>query len=364
MPIEPIVAPGLSRRTGDVDALRIGTTVMTTAMSPTRAGSSATDPLGQIAAVDEALGAILRAGGAGWGDVAKCVFYVDPTAPAALTQHLRAWQPWPGPDTVCRTFVGLKPCDGSLFQIELTAHAGQSRLPITPIGDAGLTVEGVAVAGAVYLSGQAEGGSLASQTQRIYAGFDAALGAGPFGWSDLTRVRQHLADDHADFDEVRQGREAFVPRGRFLSTSVATCPGGSQPAIIVELQAEAGSKAVLTSPEVKETPGTAQVMRRGEIVHFQAQIADDGAEIRHPGDIHGQTRFVLAKLGAMLAVGDLDWSDVIVSRVFCKHAADVRRVREIERELFSHDILAPDHVSRFFDEATLLEIEIAACARE
>jgi enamine deaminase RidA (YjgF/YER057c/UK114 family) len=158
-----------------------------------------------------------------------------------------------------------------------------------------------------------------------------------------------------------------VPAGRFTSTSVsipAAAPRdpASEWLIAVELEAASGTKVAINTSATVDTPGVPHALKIGGLVHFQAAIANNERdEILFPGDIAGQTLHVLQSLDAMLAAAGCGWSNVVASRVFCRHAEHLDVVRRLEQQRCAGSRYArTELVCGFFDPAVLVEIELVA----
>jgi 2-iminobutanoate/2-iminopropanoate deaminase len=211
---------------------------------------------------------------------------------------------------------------------------------------------------------------LTSQTHDIYRRFGSLLEEAGADWRDTVRVRQFITDTAADFNKVRDGRKSFVPAGRFVSTSVSCLPDDPTGdlgnwTIAVDLEGACAPKVTVTTSEMVDTPGVPHALRVGDLVHLQAELANDAHDkILYPGDVEAQARHVLGCLDRMLGAAGCGWSDVVTSRIFYKNREDISVVRRIERAWAGDSAYArSDLVTRFFDRDVLLEIELVAHAR-
>ncbi|MGF7162231.1 enamine deaminase RidA (YjgF/YER057c/UK114 family) [Rhodoligotrophos appendicifer] len=328
---------------------------------------------------------ILQTAGAQWRDVAKVNHFFAP--PGASTEEFDGLKTVMAEYLPLRQQAGTDICfglakAGSRLQVELIAHVGSEKRVLGSTvdhdGHGRAWAPGVKVGRHVYAGsrraygqGHGERGTLAAQTATIYGEFDTILKEAAIPWRDLVRVRQFITDTSVDFNHVREGRQSFVPAGRFTSTSVAC--DGSDPSgqagrdwiIAVDMEAASGTKVSVNTNAMVDTPGVPHALKIGRLVHLQAEIAnDDKDEIVFVGDIEGQARHVLQFMDKMLDAAGCGWSDVITSRIFCREREHLDIVRRIERNWAGTATYArSDLLCRFFHAEALLEIELTAHRR-
>ncbi|MEI9964638.1 MAG: Rid family hydrolase [Caulobacteraceae bacterium] len=382
-----IFAPGLFEAAPYAHAVRLDEILYVSSMTALeRDGTLAApgDLLAQARKIYENIGLVLQSAGARWEDVAKVNHFHSSPGPTpeefdGLKAVVAEFLP---PGRQAGTDVCLGPAaEGGRLQVEVIAHIGEDKRTLTggASNHGALWAPGVRVGRHVYLSSRraygvrqdrAEGSTLAAETHAVYADFDALLREAGVEWRDMVRVRQFVTDPAADFNRVREGREAFVPPGAFTSTSVCSLPGdpsgrdGGPWTIAVDLYAATGTKLSSNTNALVQTPATAHALTVAGLVHMQAEIPDVDDEIIFVDDIEAQSRFVLEKMQLLLEAGGCTWDDVVTSRVFCRDREHLEAVRKAERTWAGSAVFArSDAVCRFFDPNVLVEIELTAARR-
>ncbi|MGE4250041.1 MAG: RidA family protein [Parvibaculaceae bacterium] len=363
-----IIVPDLHQVPGQAHAVRIDDILYTSCFAAVdRQGRSiSTDVRAQIRHLHQSLTKVLDRAGASWRDVARVCYYAPPGLSPGMRELIEeclAEAPLWGKCATTTAHLGTG-AQGATIKAELTAHIGGEKRPFAITGQE--HTAGVRIGQHIYLSSQiaSTAAGLAEETHEIYSRFDALLTDADGRWDDALRVRQYVTDTNIDFNDVRAGRETFLPAGNFLSTSVASlAPADDRdgPAITIDLEAVVAPKVTISTSAVPPTPGTAHAIRVGSLVHLQAQIAEANGMILYPGDVTGQTLHVLGTLTEMMAAAGVGWDQVVTSRVFCRDPAHLSVVRQLERDWAGYARFAhADLVARFFDPDVLVEMEITA----
>lgn len=108
--------------------------------------------------------------------------------------------------------------------------------------------------------------------------------------------------------------------------------------------------------------GYSRAIRVGSLIEVAGTTAMDGQEIQFPGDVYGQTKFVIQKMARALQKLGSDLSHVVRTRVYLKNIEDWEDAGRAHGEFFGEikpasTMLA---VSALIHPALLVEIEMTA----
>ena len=125
---------------------------------------------------------------------------------------------------------------------------------------------------------------------------------------------------------------------------------------------ETQSKAVLTADAPQPIGPYSQAIRNGQLLFCSGQIALDPKSGQVAAqDVEGQTRQVLANLGAVLKAGGADFGNVVKTTIFLKSMADFPKVNEIYGSYFKSPAPARSTVEvARLPKDVLVEIEAIA----
>lgn len=112
--------------------------------------------------------------------------------------------------------------------------------------------------------------------------------------------------------------------------------------------------------------GYSRAVVAGEYVHVSGSTATVDGELQHKGDAYGQTLVTLETVvaGALAQVG-YTLADVVRTRVYLAHAADMDRVGEAHGKIFGEIRPAATMLAgiQFINPEMLVEIEVDAWKR-
>lgn len=386
-----VLVPDLWSAPGSAHAVRAGELLYTAGITARDAAGGIVAP-GNLAAqarqVYGDLGRILRAAGAGWGQVVKVNYYVAPWAcTAGGRQALRAVHAEVLPAGGCAALgVALPlPDDGLAIQVEVIATFDDDREAFAPI--AGLHVPpgfAMAVRSGDKLYGSAQvalpptastegqlpvtaSGGLGEQTRAVYAAHSRAVAASGFRQDQLLQVHQFLTPRRLALAEFQEARARFVTPGRFLSTSVASPAAHPDWAlegwlIAVDFEADRRPPEPVHQPKVWGNPGGPQGFATGRLVRMHGQVGrDTDLETRHEDDPLAQARLAYDNIEGVLSAAGCSWQEVLHVRNFCKSLQALAATKQVQRErLPSGSYATTDLLADYFDPRLLAEIEVIA----
>ena len=377
MNVYPIYASDIySNSTAVPHAIRVDRTVYTGGILPkTRSGVvGAVHDVGRQARLAfENLNSVLAAAGARMGDIAKLNCYIQPDACRDLDKVYEVRDEFMlRGEQAGGVFPVTVPEPNALITIEAIAHVDAAKQTIM----AGLGTRSKAgwadalrVADKLYASAQyGRGATFSNQAQSVYGAFDAIVKAAGISWRDVVRVHQFATHSDVVFDETREARAPYLQNEEFLSTSVVCKPAeivGSAPRweFVAEIEGALGSKTYSCTPGTWSNPGGLHIVKSGNTAYFCPQMSRTGeGERLFPEDPVAHTDLICRNLKAMMETANLNWSQVLHARTFCRHEEDVPIARSVlDTWLAGHPCARTELVVDFFNPHVLVEVELTGC---
>jgi len=111
--------------------------------------------------------------------------------------------------------------------------------------------------------------------------------------------------------------------------------------------------------------GYSRAVRAGNVIEVSGTVAADGDKVKGEGDAYVQTKFILARIEAVLQAAGASLHDVVRTRIF---VTDISKWEEIGRahgEFFASIKPATTmvEVSRLIDPRFMVEIEATAVVK-
>ena len=121
-------------------------------------------------------------------------------------------------------------------------------------------------------------------------------------------------------------------------------------------------KSIQTGTIWETNVGYSRAVRVGSLIEVAGTTAMDGQDIQCPGDVYGQTKFVIQKMAKALKDLGSDLHHVVRTRVYLKHMSDWEEAGRAHGEFFSEikpasTMLA---VNALIHPELLVEIEMTA----
>jgi len=117
----------------------------------------------------------------------------------------------------------------------------------------------------------------------------------------------------------------------------------------------------------EERVGYSRVVRVGQFVYVSGTVAaDETGTIQHPGDLYGQSVYVLRKIEAALTAVEANLAHVVRTRSYIVNMDEHEQFAKAHREFFA-DIRPANtlvEVSRLATPDVLVEIEVDAVLPE
>jgi enamine deaminase RidA (YjgF/YER057c/UK114 family) len=275
-----------------------------------------------------------------------------------------------------------------LVQIEVIAHLGTNKRPITDVPNATAApgwAQGVLVGDTLYAGVQfpivqrdIDGlqapsgvipvkGGLGNQTVAAYRNIGAVLEAAGMTWDHVLQVHNFMPQRQLAIPELQAARTQFLTLGRFLSTSVA-CEAehpdwpmsGWQ--IGLDMEADTGPRVHVNADGTWGNPKGPHAIRTRNLLRMHGQVARklDGKTL-YEGDAARQSELVFENLNQILRAAGTNWEHVLHIRNFCKRREDIQHLRRVRAKWMPPMSYATtDIVADFFDPLLLIEVEIVA----
>ena len=128
----------------------------------------------------------------------------------------------------------------------------------------------------------------------------------------------------------------------------------------------AADKLISSGSPWEASIGYSRATVAGDYVHVSGSTASVGGEVKHPGDVYGQTLVALNEVIApALAQVGYSLADVVRSRMYLVNASDVDAAAKAHGEVFGEIRPAATMVAgvTMVDPKMLVEIEVDAWKR-
>jgi reactive intermediate/imine deaminase len=326
------------------------------------AGNLATDANGKIVGGDvkaqtkrtlDNLGAILKAAGSSFENVASCTVYLKNTADfAAMNEVYRTY--WPK-DPPVRTTVGASlVLPDALVEISMVAIPnGKERRVIHPAGWMPSTNPysyGIKSGDTLFLAGlvarngkdnSAVAGDITVQTRAVLDNAGEILKTAGMSHADVVSSRAYLTDT-AFFGDFNNAYRTYFPKDPPARATVKAPLMGPQFVVEITMVAVRGGRSAVNTPNAdgtpaKPNPNLSSAIRAGNRLYVSGMLGNTDAT---KGDTKAQTRETLVRIGRTLKAAGYEWNDVVDAVVYLTDVKNFPAMNEGYREIFSKDFPA------------------------
>ncbi len=326
-------------------------------------GSMATDESGRLVPGDikaqtartlDNISAILKAAGSSLRNVASVTVYLKNAADfGAMNEVYRTY--WPAdPPTRTTIAANLVNPDG-LVEISMVAVPdGAERRVIRPQGwVAGslpysygiLSGDTLFLAGLVSRNGKDNSvvaGDIQVQTRTALDNAGEILKAAGMTHADAVSSRVFITDT-AIFQDMNTAYRPYFPKEPPARATVRA--GLMGPEFLVEITLVAvkgGNKEAMTTPNADGSPGQpnpnfSSAVRAGNRLYVAGMMGNTDS---NRGDIRGQTRETMTRIGRTLKAAGFDWSNVVDAIVYLTDVKNFGGMNEAYRETFTKEFPA------------------------
>jgi len=209
-------------------------------------------------------------------------------------------------------------------------------------------------------------GDITAQTKAVLENARAVLAAGGMTPSDVVAARVYLTSA-ADFQAMNAAYRGFFAKDPPSRATVQV--GLTAPPYLVEIALVAvkdADRQVVTPANSDGTPGRpnpnlSAAIRVGDRLFLSGML---GANEATRGQVAGQTREALARLGRTLSAAGFAWSDVVESTVWLPDLAGFKEMNEVYRSVLTPPFPARATVrSGLMGADGLVEIAMTAVRR-
>jgi enamine deaminase RidA (YjgF/YER057c/UK114 family) len=306
----------------------------------------------QTKTVIDSIGQTLTKSGSSLTNVVAVHVYLKNGADAAaMTEVWRQY--WPKDAPVRTTIVSQLVQPTALVEMSAVAVPnGAERVVVNPAGWSTANPYSYAIrtGNTLFMSGIVArntkdnvpvDGDMATQTKAVLATAGELLKAAGFGFEHVVSSRVYITDT-ADFQAMNQNYTPSFPKDPpARATVVAQLPG---PTYKVEMTftAHRGPKQAITTPAADGTPGKpsatlSSAIKVGNRLYVSGILGNTPAT---RGDMTGQTKELMARIGRTLTAGGFSWADVVDGIVYITDISRFNEMNEGYRTIFTKDFPA------------------------
>jgi reactive intermediate/imine deaminase len=178
-------------------------------------------------------------------------------------------------------------------------------------------------------------GDMKMQTQTVLQNATDILAAAGMTTADVISARVFITDTSMFQDMNSVYRTAFPSDPPVRATVKADLVAPQYLVEITMLAVKGGQRAVFTTPNADGTAGKpnpilSSAIRAGNTLFLAGMM---GSTEANKGDVSGQTREALARLGRTLTVAGFDWGDVVDAVVYLPNLKDLAAMNAAYREV-------------------------------
>lgn len=306
----------------------------------------------QTKAVLDQIGQTLTKSGSSLANVVAVHVYVKNAADAAgMTEVWRQY--WPKDAPTRTTVVAQLVAPTALVEMSAVAVPnGGERVVVAPAGWSTANPYSYAIrtGNTLFMSGivarhtkdnQPVEGDMATQTKAVMATAGELLKASGFGFEHVVSSRVYITDT-ADFQAMNQNYTPAFPKDPPARATVVTGLPGPTYKVEMTMTAYRGPKQAFTTPAADGTPGKpspilSSAVKVGNRVYVSGIL---GNTPQTKGDMTGQTKELLARVGRTLTSAGFSWGDVVDGIVYITDISRFNAMNDGYRTIFTKDFPA------------------------
>lgn len=295
----------------------------------------------------------LQKAGSSIANAAAVHVYLKSTADfAAMNEVYRTY--WPKDPPVRTTIVADFVIPGALVEMSMVAvPTGGERVVVHPsdwIKSPNPYSYGIRTGDTLFLAGLVSRngrdnsvveGDMSAQTKTVLDNAGEILKAAGFSYDNVVSSRVYITDQ-ARFQEMNKIYQTYFPKDPPARATVIAPLMGPQYQVEITLTASKQSKQAFTTPNADGTPGRASAIlssaiKAGNKLYVSGIL---GNTPQNKGDMEGQTKELLARVGRTLTAAGFDWSHVVDGIVYITDVANFDAMNKAYRTVFSKDFPA------------------------
>lgn len=326
------------------------------------------DVAGQVRRVLERMRGVLEAAGSSLPQVVAVTVYLrSPGDFAAMNEAYRAY--WPDAPPTRTTVVADLVLPDALVEVSMIAVPnGAERAVVHPKGwmkspnpysYAIRTGDTLFVSGLVSRNGRDNSvvtGDIVAQTRAVMDNAGEILEAASMSHANVVSNRVYLPDAGA-FQQMNETYRRYFPTAPPARATVKAALTSPQYLVEMTMIASAAERRVIDDGR-PANPNLSAAIAAGRHVYLSGML-DTRAETR--GDVAGQTRQTLARIGGALAAAGVTPADVVDALVYLPNLKDFQAMNGVYREFFTKDFPARATVGTGLMSADpLVEIMVTA----
>jgi 2-iminobutanoate/2-iminopropanoate deaminase len=306
----------------------------------------------QTKAVLDQIGQTLTKSGSSLANVVAVHVYVKNAADAAgMTEVWRQY--WPKDAPTRTTVVAQLVAPTALVEMSAIAVPnGGERVVVTPAGWSTANPYSYAIrtGNTLFMSGmvarntkdnQPIEGDMSTQTKAVMATAGELLKASGFGFEHVVSSRVYITDT-ADFQAMNQNYTPAFPKDPPARATVVTGLPGPTYKVEMTMTAYRGPKQAFTTPAADGTPGKpspilSSAIKVGNRLYVSGIL---GNTPQTKGDMTGQTKELLARVGRTLTAAGFSWGDVVDGIVYITDISRFNAMNDGYRTVFTKDFPA------------------------
>jgi 2-iminobutanoate/2-iminopropanoate deaminase len=292
---------------------------------------------------------VLEQNGSRLDKVASVTVYLKRAADfAAMNEVFRTY--WPAAPPARTTIVANLVVPDALVEISMIALVDEAERavvqppgwmqPPSPYSYAIRSGDTLFLSGLVPRSGRDNApvkGDITEQTTAVLANAGEILKSAGMDASDVVSARVYLTDT-AMFEAMNAAYRRFFPKDPPARATVRTALTSPDYLVEIALMAvSAKDRKVITTPNADGTAGhpsanLSSAVRAGNRLFLSGMLGHTAA---NAGDVGGQTREALARIGRTLQAAGFGWGDVVDSTVYLTDAASAPAMNDSYRQLLT-----------------------------